>query len=78
VNELTLGAQWFLYNEHVKIGIDLPILFNAPVLTEPGIGSYLLTEQPDQVSVLNGASHPTVVRETVIQVRAQVQYQFGL
>ena len=78
VNELTLGAQWFLYNEHVKIGLDLPILFNAPVITEAGIGSYLLTEQPDQVSVLSGASHPTVVRETVIQVRAQVQYQFGL
>lgn len=76
VNEFVPAATYFFTNQHLKVTFELPVLPDAPVITEPGIGSYLITEMPDQVTVLSNAAHPFVVRQTVIQARLELQYQF--
>jgi hypothetical protein len=76
VNEFVPAATYFFTNQHLKVTFELPVLPDAPVITEPGIGSYLITEMPDQVTVLNNAAHPLVVRQMVIQARLELQYQF--
>ncbi len=76
IHELTLGATYYFKGERLKIGVDLPVLFAVPVATEPGIGAYLLTEQPDQVSVIAAPTFGKIERQTVIEARMQLQFAF--
>ncbi len=76
IHELTLGATYYFKGEHLKIDVDLPILFAVPVVTEPSIGAYILTEQPDQVSVIAPPTTGKIERQTVVEVRMQLQYAF--
>ncbi|MCI0572264.1 MAG: hypothetical protein L0Y66_16030 [Myxococcaceae bacterium] len=55
---------------------DLPIQVNVPVVTEYGLGAYVLTEQPDQTSYLGTKPGSTVDRQTVINARLMVQAAF--
>ncbi len=73
-HEVTPGVSIRLFNPGTRLVLDLPILLRAPVISEPGIGSYVLSSQPDQTSYLSkGAS---VQRMDVVQARAMFQAAF--
>ncbi|MBO9540728.1 hypothetical protein J7643_09080 [bacterium] len=77
IQELTPSISYHL-NKNLKIVVDMPILFNAPIVTENkpvGIGSYNLVNQPDQVTYLNTVGN-TIERQFVYQLRGGLQYQF--
>jgi hypothetical protein len=59
---------------NAKIIMDLPIQMGAPVIFEEGVGSYVLTEQPDQTSLLKKAA--PLSRQTVVAGRMLVQASF--
>ena len=53
----------------------MPILLNAPIVTEAGIGNYNLVNQADATSYLNTAGS-TISRQLVVQLRGGLQYTF--
>lgn len=57
-----------------KIVMDLPIQLDVPVIFEEGVGSYVLTEQPDQTSLLKRGA--PITRQTVVAGRMLVQASF--
>ncbi|HRY29335.1 MAG TPA: porin [Elusimicrobiota bacterium] len=71
--EVTPALTYYLKGRRSKIILDLPILVDVPVLTEKNVGSYVVTEQPDQTSVLKAGS---VDRQTVVEGRALFQVSF--
>lgn len=75
IQELTPAFTYFLNGERLKLMIDMPILFNAPIVTESGIGNYNLVNQPDATSYLNAPAN-TLARQLVFQLRGGVQYSF--
>jgi hypothetical protein len=58
-----------------RITADLPILVNVPVVTEAGLGNYVVTEQPDQVSLIATAGNG-IARQTVVEARLMFEAQF--
>ncbi|MGA9522844.1 MAG: porin, partial [Myxococcaceae bacterium] len=73
-HEVTPGLSIKLFNPGTRIVLDLPILLQAPVIQEPGIGSYVLSSQPDQTSYLSKGG--SVSRMNVVQARAMFQAAF--
>jgi hypothetical protein len=80
INEIT-PALTYTYSQNVRIIADLPILVNAPVVTERNLGDYVLIDHPDQTSLLKtaaGATEPagTVERKNVVSARLMFQGSF--
>ena len=75
IHEITLGVTYFLKNDRLKLTLDLPILIQAPVMNDPISGSYVLTQQPDQVTYI--ASGGKIDRQNIVQGRIQLQYAFN-
>lgn len=76
IHEINLGVSYFLRGDRLKLTADLPITIGTPVLTEPGVGAYLLTQQPDQVSFIAAPRNSKVDRQTVVEARLQLQFLF--
>ncbi len=76
INQIAPGVQYFFNNRNLKLGIDFPIVFNDPVVNEPGVGAYSLTDMQDQITVITDGVKSQPVRQTVVQARLQVQYEF--
>jgi hypothetical protein len=74
INEITLGITYYIKGDRLKVTADLPLLFQVPIMDDPVSGSYVLTQQPDQVSYISTGGN--VVRENVVQARLQLQYAF--
>jgi hypothetical protein len=77
MQEITPGVAYTLKGGWAKLVADLPILIGAPVATEPGIGAYVLTvltEQPDQTSVLKSGG--AVARQDIVEARLMLQATF--
>jgi hypothetical protein len=74
VHELTLGVNYYLKNDRLKVTADLPFLFQVPVMDDPVSGAYILTQQQSQVSYISTGG--SVVRKNVVQGRLQLQYMF--
>ena len=80
INEISPGLT-YTYSKNVRIIADLPIMVNAPVVTEQNLGDYVLTDQPDQASMLKPAAGATtavgtVERKNVIAGRLMFQGSF--
>ena len=80
INEIT-PALTYTYSQNVRIIADLPILVNAPVVTERNLGDYVLTDHPDQTSMLKVAAGATeavgtVDRKSVVSARLMFQGSF--
>ncbi|MFN3430739.1 MAG: hypothetical protein ACK46X_12375 [Candidatus Sericytochromatia bacterium] len=75
IQELTPAFTYFLNGDKLKLVVDLPILINAPIVTENKIGSYNMINQPDQTGLLTNPAN-TLSRQVVFQLRAGVQYAF--
>ncbi len=79
IHEVTPGATYYFKGHQMKLIVDAPLLINVPVVTEPAVGAYVLTEQPDQASVLNPTrtgGPGTVVRQFVPEGRILFQAGF--
>ncbi len=79
-HEVTPAATWW-FSKGTRIVADLPIMMDVPVVTETGVGSYVLTDQPDQASLLRpgAAGVPaagTVARQNVVNARLMFQATF--
>ena len=74
VQEITPSAAYYIHGQRLKLVADLPVLVNAPVITEKNVGSYVGTELPDQASVL--AKGGTVARQNVVEGRLMLQAAF--
>ncbi len=75
INEVTLGATYYLKGDWLKVTGDIPVLFNVPVVADPISGAYVLTEQSDQVVYVANPGGK-IMRQTVVEARLQLQYSF--
>ena len=75
IHELTPAISYFVDGDRLKFTLDFPITFNDPIVTEAGVGSYNLVNQPDQTCLLTSATN-TLSRQLVFQVRGGLQYAF--
>jgi hypothetical protein len=75
IHELTPALTWFLDGDRLKLVFDLPVQLGAPVVTEKGIGSYSLIDQPDQTGLATNPANP-LARQLVVQLRGGLQYAF--
>jgi hypothetical protein len=78
ISEVVPGITQYIKGHDFKVILDAPVLFNVPVVTESRpapIGSYVLTEQPDQTTVLSTAGN-RLSHQTVTQVRLMFQLAF--
>ncbi len=74
IQEITPAIVYYFKGDRTKLVLDLPLLIDVPVVTEPNIGAYVLTEQPDQAAILaNGGS---LSRDFVVQGRMSLQMSF--
>ena len=70
IHEVTPALTYKLKGDNVKLIVDMPMLINVPVATESGVGSYVLSEQPDQIT------SGSVGRQKVVQLRTILQVLF--
>jgi hypothetical protein len=75
VHEVVPGLTYFFADRAARVVLDAPYLIGVPVTREPGIGTYVLTDHPDQVSILALAGG-TVERQNVWQARLMLQMSF--
>lgn len=67
------------YKKGILVVLDAPYLVNMLVFKEHTVGSYVMSEQPDQVTVIKPgttAGTGTVVRKNVPEARVMVQLGF--
>ncbi|HYO74694.1 MAG TPA: hypothetical protein VEU33_52345 [Archangium sp.] len=74
IQEVTPAMTYSFKGFGAKLIADLPIQLNTPVIFEEAVGSYLLTEQPDQTSLLKKGA--PISRQNVIEARLLVQASF--
>jgi hypothetical protein len=74
IQEVTPAITYSFKGFGAKIVADLPIQLNTPVIFEEAVGSYLLTEQPDQTALLKKGA--PISRQNVIEARLLVQASF--
>ncbi|MDA1190367.1 MAG: porin [Candidatus Poribacteria bacterium] len=82
IHEIT-PAVTYQFNDapRTKFVVDFPILIDVPVVMENGVGAYVLTEQPDQTTIIaakdqDGNSTGSVNRQTVYEARLLIQTSF--
>lgn len=75
VHEITPSVAWYLSGQRLKLVADLPVLIQAPVFTEKGVGSYIGTELPDQAALLAKPAN-SVGRQNIVEARLMMQAAF--
>ena len=76
IQEIVPELTYYILGNQLKAILDLPLLINTPVFTEPKVGQYVATELPDQATVLAAATGGSVDRQVVPQGRMMLQGQF--
>ncbi|WP_375772183.1 OprO/OprP family phosphate-selective porin [Archangium gephyra] len=74
IQEVTPSLTYSFKGFGAKIVADLPIQLGTPVIFEESVGSYVLTEQPDQTSLLKKGA--PISRQNVVAARLMVQASF--
>lgn len=74
IQEVTPSLSYTFPNFPAKLVADLPIQIGTPVIFEDTVGSYLLTEQPDQTALLKKSA--PITRQNVVEARLMVQASF--
>ncbi|MFY0524358.1 porin [Archangium gephyra] len=74
MQEVTPSLTYSFKGFGAKIIADLPIQLGAPVIFEEAVGSYVLTEQPDQTTLLKKGA--PISRQNVVAARLLVQASF--
>jgi hypothetical protein len=81
IHEVTPAVNYSLFKGVAKIILDFPVLIDVPVAIENGVGAYVLTEQPGQVTVTKvdattGIAGGSIERQTVPESRLLFQLSF--
>lgn len=76
IHEVTPAFVYRVKNRPLKLIVDFPVLLRAPVVNEAGVGAYVLTEHPDQASLLKPGGPGAVTRQTVVEARVLLQAGF--
>ncbi len=76
IQEINPSLTYHIVRGRSKLIFDFPVLFNVPVATEKGVGSYVLTEQPDQDVVVNTVPGSSIHARTVVEARMIYQLSF--
>ena len=74
VQEITPSLTYH-YKPGILVVLDAPYLINMLVFKENGVGSYVMSEQPDQVTVTKPGSG-SLVRHNVPEARLMIQMGF--
>ncbi|MGZ3460376.1 MAG: hypothetical protein ACXU86_17960, partial [Archangium sp.] len=74
IQEVTPSLTYSFQGFPARVVMDLPIQLGTPVIYEDSIGSYLLTEQPDQTALLKKGA--PIARQNVVSARMMVQASF--
>ena len=72
IHEIDPSATWYLKGQNVKLVLDAPIYLDMPVTVDSSVGSYVLGDMPDQITVYSGG----MKRETVAEIRGMLQFMF--
>ncbi len=72
IHEIDPSATWYLKGQNVKLTLDAPVYLDMPVTVDNLVGSYVLADMPDQITVYNGG----MKRETVAEIRGMLQFMF--
>jgi hypothetical protein len=75
LQEVAPSLTYHVKKGRSKVLFDFPVLFDVPVVVEKGLGSYVITEQPDQVTLIKTAGN-TLRRRTVVEGRMIYQLSF--
>jgi hypothetical protein len=75
IHEITPMITLYYKGKNAKLVVDFPFFINAPMAVEDLVGAYVLTEQPDQISVIRTPGND-IYRGTVKQIRALLQLGF--
>ncbi|HEY9854628.1 MAG TPA: hypothetical protein V6D05_02735 [Stenomitos sp.] len=75
IQEITPALSYFVMGDKLKLTVDMPFYFDAPIVYEKGLGSYNLINQPDQTSYITTAGN-SIERQFVYQLRGSIQYAF--
>jgi hypothetical protein len=73
--EITPAITYYFKGHNMKIVADAPFLIDVPVVTENNVGSYVISEQPDQVTYIS-AGQGTIRRQDVPEARLMFQIAF--
>jgi hypothetical protein len=74
IQETAPAVTYYILGNDLKITADLPLLWNVPVVTEKNLGSYLVTDHPDQTSI--AAKAGIIERQNAVIGRLMLQAQF--
>jgi hypothetical protein len=73
IQQITPAITYHMKRPNTKVVFDLPVYVDMPVVTEKGVGSYVVAEQLDQTSAIKiGKVH----RQTVVEGRMMLQLGF--
>ncbi len=75
IQEVTPTLVYYYRKHNAKLIVDVPVFIDAPVAVENGIGTYVLLQQPGQITYVTGAQN-VLRRQTVVEVRALLQVGF--
>lgn len=75
IHEITPSITWHYKKHHIKLVADAPVSLNMPVFEEAGVGSFVFSTQPGQITVLSGGRNQ-VRRHAVVEGRMMFQFMF--
>lgn len=73
--EITPAITYYFKGHNMKIVADAPVLIDVPVVYEYSVGSYVISEQPDQVTYIT-AGQGYIRRQIVPEARLMFQVAF--
>ncbi len=76
IDEITPSLTWYIHGNNIKLVGDAPLYLNMPVFHEPGVGSYVMGDLPDQATVLASSTGGTLTRAFVPEIRGMFQFLF--
>lgn len=75
IHEITPSLTWHYKKHNIKVVADAPISLNMPVFYENGVGAYVFSTQPGQVTLLSNPAN-VVRRQAVFEGRMMFQFMF--
>lgn len=70
------GALTYFHRPWSRFTFEAVLHFNTPVAIEPNVGSYVLVEQPDQVTVVKAPTNGYIERQFVPELKLLYQLTF--
>lgn len=75
IQEIVPSFVYYYKKQNAKLIVEIPVFINTPVLTEEGLGTYVVLDQPDTISYIGNPANK-IERKTVpgLQIILQVGF----